>query len=40
MVVIVIILPDLVLKPATSISTLNNSHEMFKKVDEVEATIY
>jgi len=40
MVVIVIILLDLVLKPATSINILNNSNEMFKKVDEVEATIY
>jgi hypothetical protein len=40
MVVIVIMLPDSVLKPATSINTLNNSNEMFKKADEAEATIY
>ena len=40
MAVIVIILPDLVLKLATSINISNNSNEMFKKVDEVEAIVY
>jgi hypothetical protein len=40
MAVIAIILPDWVLKPATSINIWNNSNEMFKKVDEAVATIY
>jgi hypothetical protein len=40
MAVIVIILPDLVQKPATSTNISNNSNEMFKKVDEVEAIVY
>jgi hypothetical protein len=40
MVVIVIMLPDMVLKPATSINTLNNSNETFKKADEAEVSIF